>query len=78
MCTGLGTLRSNDMDTPPRKIDPGLIAALMAIGSVSILIALTVLGIFSILPPWVSVLIVVLELTIPFVVYLMLKRKTNG
>jgi hypothetical protein len=65
------------MGTPPNKLDPGLIAAVVAIGSVSVLITLTVLGIFSILPPWVSVLIVVLELLIPFVVYLLLKPKSG-
>ncbi len=65
----------HDMGTPPNKLDPGLIAAVVAIGSVSVLITLTVLGIFAILPPWVSVLIVVLELLIPFIVYLLLKPK---
>ena len=65
------------MGTPPSKLDPGLIAAVVAIGSVGMLIALTVLGIFAILPPWVSVLVVVLELIIPFVVYWMLNRRLN-
>jgi len=65
------------MSTPPTKPDPGLIAAVVAIGSVGVLIALTVLGIFAILPPWVSVLIVVLELLIPFVVYWMMSRRLN-
>jgi Flp pilus assembly protein TadB len=65
------------MANPPSKPDPGLIAAIVAIGSVSMLIMLTVLGLFATLPPWVSVLIVVLELTIPFIVYWMLRRRSN-
>jgi len=63
------------MGNSPNRFDPGLVAAIMAIGSVSVLIALTVLGIFAMLPPWVSVLIVVIELAIPFIVLWMMKRK---
>ncbi len=60
--------------TPPRKIDPGLITAAVAIGCVSTLIALTVLGIFSRIPPWASVTIVVFELLTPGLVYWAAKR----
>ncbi len=59
---------------PPPKLDPGLVAATGAIGSVSLLIALTVLGLFSRLPPWASVLIVIAALLMPFGMYQLVKR----
>ena len=55
--------------------DPGLVAALVAIAGIGNLVALTVLGLLTRMPVWVSVLIVVLELLAPLVVYQFLKRR---
>ena len=60
---------------PPSRsasIKIGTVAAVIAaIGS---LVALAVTGVLQSLPPWVAVLIVVVELLTPFVVYHVLKR----
>jgi hypothetical protein len=55
--------------------DPGLVAALVAIAGIGNLVALTVLGLLTRMPIWLSVLIVVLELLAPIVVYQFLKRR---
>jgi hypothetical protein len=59
---------------PPSAGKAELVMAAVATGSVGSLVGLTVTGILSMLPPWVAVMIVVGELTLPFVVYKLVKR----
>ena len=51
-----------------------LITAAVATGSLGTLGAMSATGLFSLMPVWAAVLIVVIELVIPFVVYRFLKR----
>jgi hypothetical protein len=66
--------RSPSMANSSRRPDPALVAALVAIACIGNLVALTVLGILTKLPPWASVLIVVTELLAPLLVFQLLKR----
>ena len=63
------------MPTGQFQPDPGLVAALVAIAGIGNLIALTVLGLLTWMPVWLSVLIVVVELLAPLLVYQFLKRR---
>ena len=51
-----------------------LILAAVATGSIGSLVGLTVTGILSSLPVWAAVTIVVAELSLPFIVYQVVKR----
>jgi purine-cytosine permease-like protein len=51
-----------------------MILAAVATGSVGGLVGLTVSGVLSRLPPGLAVGLVVLELSLPFLVYWLLKR----
>lgn len=66
------------MNKPARQPDPAFIAAAVAIGCIGSLIALTVLGVFEMLPKWAAVLIVVSELLAPIIIYRVLKRNRQG
>ena len=63
------------MPTGQFRPDPGLVAALVAIAGIGNLVALTVLGLLTRMPVWLSVLIVVLELLAPLLIYQFLKRR---
>jgi hypothetical protein len=63
------------MAKPSFHPDPGLMAALVAIAGIGNLVALTVLGLLTRMPVWLTVLIVVLELVAPLLVYQFLKRR---
>jgi hypothetical protein len=65
------------MPTGQFQPDPGLVAALVAIAGIGNLVALTVLGLLTRMPIWLTVLIVVLELLAPLLVYQLLKRRQN-
>ena len=65
------------MANSSRRPDPALVAARVAIGCIGHLVALTVLGILTSIPPWASVLIVVTELLLPLLVFQLLKRAQN-
>ena len=55
--------------------DPGLVAALLAIAGIGNLVALTVLGLLTRMPVWLTVTIVVIELLLPLAAYQFLKRR---
>lgn len=61
-------------ETPPPNPKPELVMAAVATASVGGLVGLTVSGVLTRLPPWLSVGIVVLELSMPFLVYWLMKR----
>ena len=63
------------MPTGQFQPDPGLVAALVAIAGIGNLVALTVLGLLTRMPVWLTVLIVVVELLAPLLVYQFLKRR---
>lgn len=66
-----------DMANSSRGPDPALIAALVAIGGIGTLVALTILGILTRMPIWAAVLLVVVELLAPLLVFQFLKRRQS-
>ena len=59
---------------PPTRPKIEVITAAVATASIGGLVGLTVSGVLSMLPKWAAVLLVVVELLMPMLVYLILKR----
>ena len=62
-------------DDSSRRSKTEIATAATAIGSIGTLVALSVTGILTALPLWLSVPIVLLELLAPALVFVVLKRK---
>ena len=62
------------MADTPKGPDPGLFAALVALGSVNVLVLLTVLGVLTWLPVWASLTIVLTGLLLPLAVLQLMKK----
>ncbi|MEO6741010.1 MAG: hypothetical protein ABIP20_12210 [Chthoniobacteraceae bacterium] len=62
-------------DDSSRRSKTEIATAATALGSIGTLVALSVTGILTALPLWLSVLIVLLELLAPALVFVVLKRK---
>lgn len=60
--------------SPPPNAKPELVMAAVATASVGGLVGLTVSGVLARMSPWLSVGIVVMELSLPFLVFWLMKR----
>jgi hypothetical protein len=64
--------------TAPPNFRAEMAMAAAATASIGGLVGMTVTGVLSRLPAWLAVLLVVTELSLPFLVYWVIKRAERG